>query len=94
LTPEQVTALGRQLNVDALFFGIVEEYGVSRVDPRRGTEVTAVFGMFETETGSVVWRSQVHTTGSSTLKRLFGGGSAGMYEVSRDAVRKALGTLL
>jgi hypothetical protein len=94
LAPEQVTALGRQLKVQALFFGIVEEYGVSRVDPRKGTEVTAVFGMFETETGSVVWRAQVHATGSSTLKRLFGGSSAGMYEVSRDAVRKALGSLL
>ena len=89
LDAEQVVKLGRQLNVQALFFGIVEEYGVSRVDPRKGTEVTAVFGMFETETGTVVWRTQVHATGSSTLKRLFGASSAGMYEVSRDAVRQA-----
>ena len=76
LAPEQVVELGRQLRVDALFFGIIEEYGVSRVDPRKGTEVTAAFGMFETETGSVVWRTQVHTTGSSTMKPIASDNSA------------------
>jgi hypothetical protein len=94
LTPEQVVALGNKLVVDALFFGIVEEYGYSRGDRRRGPEITAVFGLAETETGVVVWRAQVHATGSSFLKRLFGGGAADLYDVSRDTVRKALGTLL
>lgn len=94
LTPEQVVALGDKLVVDALFFGTVEEYGYSRGDRRRGPEITAVFGMIETETGAVVWRSQVHATGSSFLKRLFGGGAADLFDVSRDTVRKALRTLL
>jgi hypothetical protein len=94
LTPEQAVALGERLGVDALFFGIVEEYGVSRVDRKRGPEVTAVFGMTETQTGSLVWRSQVNVTGSSTWKRIIGGTSSGMYEVSQEAVRKALRTLL
>lgn len=94
LTPEQAVALGERLGVDALFFGIVEEYGVSQVDRNRGSEVTAVFGMTETETGTLVWRSQAHASGSSTWKRLVGGTSSGLYEVSREAVRKALRTLL
>ena len=94
LTPEQSVRLGEALGIDAFFFGIVEEYGLSAVDRSRGAEVTAVFGMKETETGTVIWRSQVHENGSSMLKKLFGGGADGMYEVSRKAVRKALETLL
>jgi hypothetical protein len=94
LTPEQSVTLGRKLNVDALFFGIVEEYGYSHGDRRRGPEITAVFGMTETETGVEVWRAQVHATGSSVWKKLFGGGTADLYSVSSDVVRKALATLL
>jgi hypothetical protein len=94
LTPEQAVALGKRLDVDALFFGVVEEYGVSRVDRNRGSEVTAVFGMTETETGTLVWRAQAHATGSSTWKRMVGGTSSGLYEVSKEAIRKALSTLL
>jgi hypothetical protein len=94
LTPEQAIALGEALSVDALFFGIVEEYGLSRTDRKRGNEVVAVFGMTETESGTVIWRSQVQASGTSTWNRVFGGGSKSLYDVSRDAVRKALRTLL
>lgn len=94
LTPEQAVALGKKLGVDALFFGVIEEYGLSQVDRKRGPEVTASFGMIETETGSVIWRAQANATGSSTLKKVFGGGSSSLYDVSRDVVRKALRTLL
>jgi len=94
LTPEQAVALGDRLDVDALFFGSVEEYGYAQDDRRRGPAVTAVFGLTETETGALAWRVQVHATGGSIWKRLFGGGTADLYEVSRKTVRKALGTLL
>lgn len=94
LTPEQVQALGKQLRVDALFFGTVEEYGYGSGDRRRGPEVTAVFGMKETETGVVVWRSQVHETGSSTWRRIFGHPPKDVFSVSQTAVRRGLGTLL
>jgi len=94
LSPDQAVKLGAELRVEALIAGTIEEYGLSRVDRSRGPEVTAVFAMIETETGSMIWRSQVYANGASTLKKLFGGGASGMYEVSREAVRKALGTLL
>ena len=80
--------------MDALFFGTVEEYGISRVDRNRGPEVTVVFEMLETQTGVVVWRSQVHGTGSSIWRRLFGGGAADLYAVSEDVVSRALRSLL
>jgi hypothetical protein len=55
--------------------------------------VTASFSMAETETGNLIWRSQVHVGGSSLWRTLFGGNPVSLYEVSRAAVRKALGTL-
>ena len=94
LTPEQAIALGNKLGVEALFFGVVEEYGFGLGDRRRGPEITGVFGMIETQTGVVVWRAQVHETGSSIWQRLFGGRADDLYTVSRDAVRRALQTLL
>ena len=94
LTPAQAVRLGAELGVEALFFGTVEEYTLGRGDRTRGPEITAVFGMIETQTGAVVWRAQVHETGGSIWKRLFGGSPDDVYTVSRDAVRRALRTLL
>lgn len=93
LTPEQIKRLGAALSVDALFFGIIEEYGLSRTDRASGYEVTAVFGMSEVQTGADVWRTQVHVNGSSIWTKLFGGGTLSLYDVSRKAVRKGLETL-
>jgi hypothetical protein len=90
LTPEQAVGLGKALSVDALFFGAVEDYGLSKTDRTRSIEVTAQFGLIETQTGVVVWRCQVHRTGSSIWRKLFGGGSAGLHEVSRQVARQAL----
>jgi hypothetical protein len=94
LTPEQSVELGKKLAVDALFFGIVDEYGSNRAERSRGPEVTGTFGISETQTGAMVWRSQVHRTGSSIWGKLFGGGPADLYTVSRETVREALRTLL
>lgn len=94
LTPEQAVTLGTSLSVDALFSATVEEYGYARGGLDRNPEITVVFTLTETETGSIVWRAQVHETGSSLWKRLFGGAPDDIFEVSREAVRNALGTLL
>lgn len=94
LTPEQVVALGKALSVEAVFFGAVEEYGLLSRSRQQIYEITASFGMAEAETGNLIWRSQVHVDGSSFWKRIFGGESAGLYDISRKAVRRALGSLL
>jgi hypothetical protein len=93
-TPAQVVTLGKALSVDAVFLGSVEEYGLQSLSHRQMYGVTAAFSMAETETGSLIWRSQVHVDGSSFWRRLFGGDSESLYDVSRKAVRKALGSLL
>jgi hypothetical protein len=94
LTPEQIVELGEKLSVEAVFFGAVEEYGISPSDRRRGPEITIVLAMSETQTGIVVWRAQAHNTGASIWRKLFGGGSADLYTVSQETVHDALRTLL
>jgi len=93
LSKEQIIALGQALSVDAIFFGTIEEYGVERISDGRTYSVTASFNLVETETGLMVWNSQTRADGTSFWRRLFGGGSASLYDVSRDAIQQALETL-
>ena len=93
-TPEQVVALGKALSVEGVLLGSVEDYGPLNRSGQQGLQVTATFSLAETETGTVIWRSQVHVEGLSLWKRLFGGESASLFDLSRKAARKALGSLL
>ena len=94
LSPEQCIALGKELAVDGIFFGSVQEFGMARDQRRQVSQVTALFGLIETQTGVTVWRAQVHLDGSSLLRRLFGGESRSLHAVSETAVDRALRTLL
>jgi len=93
LSPEQYVALGKELGVDGIFTGSVQEYGVAREAREQMSRVTVVFGLVETQTGITVWQSEVHLNGSSFLRRLFGGGTRSMHDVSRSAVNRALRSL-
>jgi polysaccharide biosynthesis protein PelC len=93
-TAEQLVALGKALSVQGVFAGSVEDYGPLNRSGQQGYQVTAAFSLFETETGNLVWRAQSHVEGLSLWKRLFGGESASLYDLSRKAARKALGSLL
>lgn len=93
LSAEEIIALGKALGAEAIFFGRVEEYGI-RADSRdRANAVTASFSLCETVTGTTIWHAQVSEDGGSVWRKIFGGGSASMYDVTRGTVRDALGTL-
>ncbi len=93
LSPEQVVALGKRLKADGIFFGTIEEYGLERSSDDPTYAITGNYQLCEAETGRTVWSSQMRTDGASLLRKLFGGGSAGMFDVARHNVRTALGTL-
>jgi len=93
LSPEQILELGKILSVDGIFFGSVEEYGVERIGNDRAYFITGSYSLVETETGMTVWNAQTRSQGSSFWRKLFGGGSASLYDVSKDNVDVALGTL-
>lgn len=93
LSAQQVITLGKELGVQGIFFGTVEEYGQARIDNSQVYHITAAFSLSETETGSLIWNAQVSNDGTSIWRRLFGGGSASLYEVSHSAVTAALRSL-
>lgn len=93
LTPAQLQQLGQRLACEGIFLGTVQEYGIESVGGGRAYKVTADFALVETETGQTVWKAQVHRGGGSVWRKLFGGESAGLHDVSRGAVRAALETL-
>ena len=93
LSQAQLTALGKELGVDGLFLGEIDDYGLERASNARIYLVTATFSLAETETGSVVWTAQAHKDGGSLGRSLFGGGSASQHDVTKSAVDDALGTL-
>lgn len=93
LSPEEVMRLGKRLQADGIFFGTVEEYGLERSSDDPTHVVTAVYQLCETQTGRTIWSSQTRTDGASLMRKLFGGGSDGIYDVGRANVRAALGTL-
>ena len=77
-----------------MFLHWIVSRSVVRHNKAPSPEITLVLGMTETQTGSNVWRVQLHETGGSFWQRLFGGSPGEFYEVSRDTVRKGLETLL
>lgn len=85
--------MGKILGVNAIFFGTVEEYGVERVSRDRTYSLTCSYSLAETETGVTIWSSQTRSQGSSVWRKIFGGGSASLYSVSRKNVDNALETL-
>ncbi|MBU8871657.1 MAG: hypothetical protein KOO60_12395 [Gemmatimonadales bacterium] len=93
LSEDQIVELGRRLDVNAVFFGTVEEYGLEQLGRDRSFALTVSFSMAETATGSLIWNSQVYQGGVSVWRKLFGGGTPAPYHVSRKAVRQALETL-
>lgn len=93
LTPEQIVELGTIMSVDGIFFGTVEEYGVERLSRDRTYSITASYTLAETQTGTTVWNAQTRTDGASFWRKLFGGGSASLYSVSKANVENALETL-
>jgi len=93
LSQDQIVELGKRLEVDALFFGSVEEYGIEQMGRDRAFGITVSFSMAETTTGQLIWNAQTHRGGISLWRKVFGGGTPEPYEVSRSAVRDALETL-
>lgn len=93
LSADQIVLLGKELDVDGIFFGTVEEYGMQQTGRDRSFAITASFSMAETSTGALIWNSQIHQGGVSIWRKLFGGGAPEPYAVTRDAIREALETL-
>jgi hypothetical protein len=94
VTEAQAVAIGKDLGVQGLFLGTVNESAMVRSGSSSVAVVTVVVRLVETETGSTVW-SVTHSEDSRTFwSSLFGGGQKSISEVTRSCIDSCLDTLL
>lgn len=94
LTQAQLVEIGKQLGVQALFLGTVNESSSMRSGSASTSVVTMVVRLVETDQGVTVW-SATHTEGGRGFwASLFGTGQKSESEVTRNCVKKTLKTLI
>lgn len=91
---EQVVALGKALNVQALLLGSVTQSENLRSGVVPIPVVTVDLHLVETETGATVWAATHSEKGGSLEARVLGTGGEPLAETTRRCVRKALETLV
>jgi TolB-like protein len=94
LTSQQVIDIGRELKVQALFLGSVNESSNLQSSSGVNNVVTVVARMVETDTGTSIWSATHTETGRSFWSSIFGGGEKSQSEVTRNCVKKVLNTLI
>jgi len=90
---EQIKQLSTILEVDAIFTGVVREYGTVRSGTTSANVVSVSVDMFETTNALVVWSASSTKGGIGLRDRLFGGGGAPMNTVTVKAVDDLLDKL-
>lgn len=93
LTNQQIIAIGRQLKVEAVIMGSVQQYGHVRFGSISAPEVTITLIMADTGTGDIIWSVTKTRGGASFMARHFGTKSDTMSETVLAVVREAIDTL-
>ncbi|MCA9729236.1 MAG: CsgG/HfaB family protein [Candidatus Eisenbacteria bacterium] len=94
LTQEQLTRIGKELGVQGIFLGSVDESNTVRSGSSTVNVVTMTLRLVETDTGATVW-SATHTEGGRGFwATAFGTGDRSMGEVTRACISRLLGTLV
>jgi TolB-like protein len=94
LTTEQVTALGKDLGVQGVILGSIDESATLQSGSARENVVTLTLRMVETETGATVWSTTQTEKGRGFWSGLFGTGGKSEGEVARRCAAKAIRTLV
>jgi len=94
LTQKQIVEISRELNVQGLFLGSVNEASALRAGSSQDHIVTIVARLVEREGGETVWTATHTEGGRSFWASLFGGGKRSQSEVMRECVRNTLATLV
>ena len=90
---EDVLKLGKALKADAVFTGVVKEYGEVRSGTTAANVLSMSLQLFETATGKVVWSASTTQGGVSMGDRLLGSSGAPMNQVTEAAVDDLLAKL-
>lgn len=93
LNAEQIKAVGKALNVQAVILGAVNKYGEVREGNISAPEVAVTLMMADAGSGSIIWSVTKTQGGADFLARHFGARSDTMSETVLAVVRDALRTL-
>ncbi len=85
-SPEEVMKLASIIKVQAVFTGVLEEYGEVRSGTTSANIISVSLQMMEAQTGKVVWSASSAKGGITIWDRLFGGGGQSMNKVTEKAV--------
>jgi polysaccharide biosynthesis protein PelC len=92
-SPQDVVALSKVLECDAVITGAVLEYGEARSGSASANYITMGVQMMEAKTGRLVWSAQSTEGGITAADRMFGGGGEPMNVVTAEAVNDLLDKL-
>ena len=93
-TTEQVIALGKALNVQAVLQGSVAQSGASRAGTVMIPVVTLDVHMLETESGQVIWAVTHTEKGGAAGAAILGTGSEPISQTTRRCARRLIKTLV
>ncbi len=85
-TPDEVVKLCKTIKVDAVFTGVVREYGEVRSGTATANVISVSMQLMEGQTGKVVWSADTTQGGIGVMDRLFGGGGQPLNDITEKAV--------
>lgn len=90
---EMLKMLGEKLEVQAIVLGSVNEYSSARGGA--GNNVVSIsVRMLDASSGIILWQANTTAVGNSTFRKMLGAEQVDMNILTKDAVRKALSTLM
>ena len=90
---DEVMKLARNIKVDAVFSGVIREYGDIRSGTASADVVSVSMQMMEAQTGRIVWSASTPQGGIGLMDRLFGGGGRPLNDVTEKAVNDLIAKL-
>ncbi len=92
-SPEEVVKLAGIIKVQAVFTGVLKEYGEVRSGTSAANVVSVSLQMIEAQTGRVVWSGSTTKGGITAWDRLLGGGGQPMNDVTEKSVQDLINKL-
>ena len=92
-TPDEVVKLCKTIKVDAVFTGVVREYGEVRSGTAMANVISLSMQLMEGQTGKTVWSADTTQGGIGVVDRLFGGGGQPLNDITEKAVNDLIDKL-
>ena len=94
LPTDQIISIGRELGVQAIFLGSVNESSDMRSGNSNISIITIITRLVETEKGTTVWSAANTTGGKSTLGSIFGTSDKNKSAETRKCIKNLLDNLI